>query len=213
MREQPRTARWEAGGADLGSLEAGSADAGKMSASLLSESGEGGGRVDAKSSLYKDCGTKSRGDTGRNHSLKSAWGLREGVVEPGRTDLGGGTKELVGAISLSHPPAEIPKGTSSRHRTCTAQSPNAVLLGIHPSAGSVLPVLQGPSRPCADPPPGIRSVGSWPDPIEAAPQAWQCASSPDGPHHSTRRGSALQFGATTSLANSGSDPVRPRPTH
>ena len=30
MPEQPRTARWEAGGADLGSLEAGSADAGKM---------------------------------------------------------------------------------------------------------------------------------------------------------------------------------------
>ena len=35
-----------------------------------------------------------------------------------RAQLSEGTKALVSAISLSHHPAKIPKGTSSRHRTC-----------------------------------------------------------------------------------------------
>ena len=74
------------------------------------------------------------------------------------------------------------------------QMPNTVLLWIHPShRPASLPVLQGPSpRPpsmaklpkpappapvhLADPP---RLIHPWPDPIQAAPQAWQCASSPD----------------------------------
>ena len=164
----------------------------------ISARGEGGGRVDAKSSLYKDCGTKSRGDTGRNHSLKSAWGLREGVVEPGRTDLGGGTKELAGAISLSHPPAEIPKGTSSRHRTCTAQSPNAVLLGIHPSAGSVLPVLQGPSR--RGPPWAKRAKPVPPAPVQIHPLGSARSvrgQFPSKQHHKPGSVRAAQTGHTT----------------
>ena len=60
-----------------------------------------------------------------------------------------GTKALDSAISLAHPPAKIPKGTSFHQGNCLhAQTPNAVLLWIHPSGGrsDSLPVLQGPSQ-------------------------------------------------------------------
>ena len=52
------------------------------------------------------------------------------AVDPRKTaQLGGGTKVLATAISLSHPPAEIPKGTSSVTQVaCTSQMPNTVLL-------------------------------------------------------------------------------------
>ena len=71
------------------------------------------------------------------------------MLSPGRqSSAWWGTKALASAISLSHPPAEIPKGTSSHHElACTVQTPNAVLLWIHPSdASASLPVLQDPSR-------------------------------------------------------------------
>ena len=134
-----------------------------------------------------------------NSSALREQGGREGeFLSLGRTQLSGGTKALVSTISLSHPPAEIPKGTSSHHPT--VQMPNAVQLWIHPSNGPAsLPVLQGtscrgpptaklakpapPAPPApehlADPPQLIRP---WPDPIKGAPQAWQCASSPDRGH-------------------------------
>ena len=40
-------------------------------------------------------------------------------MSPGRTELGRGTKVLASAISLSHPTAKIPKGTSSCHQSCS----------------------------------------------------------------------------------------------
>ena len=79
---------------------------------------------------------------------------------------------------------------------CTTQTPNAVLLCIHPNDGRAsLLVLQRPSckeppmaKPVkpdyptpvhlADPP---RLMGPWPDPIEEAPQPWHHR---QGPHHS-----------------------------
>ena len=104
-----------------------------------------------------------------------------------RVQLRGGTKALANTISLSHPPVKITKGTSSCQRTCTTQTPNAVLLWIHsslPVDGSAsLPVLQGPS--CRGPPmakgaqpapPAPKHLvdpprANMPDPIEATPQA------------------------------------------
>ena len=58
------------------------------------------------------------------------------------------TKALASAILLAHPPAKIPKGTSSCQGACLhRKTPNAVLLWIHPSGGSdSLLVLQGPSQ-------------------------------------------------------------------
>ena len=71
------------------------------------------------------------------------------MLSPGRqSSAWQGTKVLASTISLSHSPAEIPKGTSSViELACTAQTASAVLLWIHPSCGSAsLPVLQGPSH-------------------------------------------------------------------
>ena len=71
------------------------------------------------------------------------------LLSPGRQGSAQwGTKALASTMSLSHPPAEIPKGTSFHHRTCLhPQMPNVVLLWIHLSdwPASLL-VLQGPSH-------------------------------------------------------------------
>ena len=66
----------------------------------------------------------------------------------GQSSAWWGTKVLTSPITLAHPPSKILKGTSSCQGTCLhAQTPNAVLLRIHPSSGSdSLPVPQGPSR-------------------------------------------------------------------
>ena len=48
-----------------------------------------------------------------------------------------GTKALGNTISIAHPPAKIPKGTSCQQElACTVQTHNAVLLWIHPSNAS-----------------------------------------------------------------------------
>ena len=71
------------------------------------------------------------------------------VVEPeDRAQLNRGTKVLAISISLSHPPAEIPKGTSSHHQTCLHQANTQCYASVGPSlqlTASLL-VLQGPSR-------------------------------------------------------------------
>ena len=120
------------------------------------------------------------------------------VVEPLRTELSlVGNKALRSAISLTHTPAKIPKGTSSQHGTCFHQvkTPNTVFLGIHPSDRSAsLPVVQGPSQSGSlkakqdesAPPAPVHLVDPTrlihQAPIKAAPQAWQCASNPDRVH-------------------------------
>ena len=128
-----------------------------------------------------------------------ARGRQEGeLLSPGRTELSGWTKALVRAISPSHPPNKITKGTCSHQQTClhSANAQHSLLL-IHPSDGSAsLLVLQGPSsrgalmaklaKPAppapvhlADPP---HLLHHWPDPIETSQQAWQCANSPHRGH-------------------------------
>ena len=111
-----------------------------------------------------------------------------------------GTKVLASTISLAHPPAKIQKGTSSCQGTClyhtNTQTPNAVLLRTHPSGGGSdsLPGPQGPSRRGS--PKDKRAESAPPAPVHLAdppqlihqnpaPQAWQCASSPDGPCYPT----------------------------
>ena len=115
-----------------------------------------------------------------------------------RAQLSGGTKALASTISLSHPPDESPQGTSSRHQTslhpantqCHA-SVDTSLLGASLPPGASGPSHRGPptakqAKPgppatvhLVDPPCLIRP---WPDPIKAAPQALQYASSPDRGH-------------------------------
>ena len=124
-------------------------------------------------------------------------GQQEGeLLSPGRqSSAWRGTKALDSAISLAHPPAKIPKGNSTCQGTCSTQTPNAVLLRIHPSGGSdSLLVPQGPSRSrspkgkLAEPaPPALVDLADPPQliPRSPAPQAWQCASNPDGPRHPT----------------------------
>ena len=86
-----------------------------------------------------------------SESGRSEGQLEGGLLSPGKQSSGlQGTKAIARAISLAHPPAKIPKGTSSCQGTClhSAQTPNTVLLRIHPSGGSdslPVPVLQGPS--------------------------------------------------------------------
>ena len=59
-----------------------------------------------------------------------------------------GTKALASAISLPHPPAKIPKGTSSCQGTCLHHANTQRCASAdHPSGGSdSLPVAQGPSQ-------------------------------------------------------------------
>ena len=74
------------------------------------------------------------------------------VVEPWNTELSlvGGTKVLARAISLSHPPAEIPKRTSSHHQTCLCHANTQCCASMDPSLrwtclplDAVGPLLQG----------------------------------------------------------------------
>ena len=70
------------------------------------------------------------------------------VLNPRGTELGRGTKVLVSTISLSHLPAKIPKGTSSRHRTCLHHANPQCCDSVDPSLQwpTSLLVLWGPSR-------------------------------------------------------------------
>ena len=99
-------------------------------------------------------------------------------------------------------PSPIPQPKSqrepvpARELACTAQTPNAVLLWIHPSGrgSNSLPVPQGPSGGRSGK--EKRAELAPPDPMHLAnppqlirqippPQAWQCTSSPGGPRHPT----------------------------
>ena len=121
-------------------------------------------------------------------------GHREGeVLSPGRqSSAQWGTKALASTISLSHPPAEMPKGTSAHHQTCLHHANAQCCSSVDPPSQCCrAPSYRGPlmtkgAKPAppstvhlVDPP---RLIRPWPDPIEAAQQAWQCASSPDGGH-------------------------------
>ena len=120
------------------------------------------------------------------------------LLNPGRQSSAG-TKALASTISLSHPQPKFQREpVPSTKLACTMQTPNTVLLWIHPSDGPAsLLVLQGhscrgplaklakPAPPApvhlADPSP---LICPWQDPMEAAPQA-VCKQSRQGPHHST----------------------------
>ena len=118
-------------------------------------------------------------------------------MSPGRqSSAQGGTKVLASAISLAHPPAQIPKGTSSRQGTCLHRANTQHCASADPSLGGSdsLPVLQGPSR--SGSPKEKQAESPSPAPVHLAhlprlirqipaPQSWQCASSPDGPRHPT----------------------------
>ena len=80
-----------------------------------------------------------------------AGGQREGeLLSPGQqSSAWQDTRALATAISLTHPPAKIPKGTSSCQGACLHRKSNAVVLRIHPQnhpfgGADSLPVLQGP---------------------------------------------------------------------
>ena len=79
-------------------------------------------------------------------------GHHEGeVLNPGRqSSAWWGTKALGSTISLSHPPAEIPKGTSSRQRPCLHRANAQRCASVDPSLrwvclplGVAGPLLQG----------------------------------------------------------------------
>ena len=65
-----------------------------------------------------------------------------------RSQLGRRTKALASTISLSHPPAKIPKGPSSPHQTCLHHTNIQCCASVvHPSNRSTsLLLLQGPSH-------------------------------------------------------------------
>ena len=73
------------------------------------------------------------------------------MLSPGRqSSAQQGTKALASAISLSHPPAEIPKGTSSHHQTCLHCVNTQHCASVDPSLrrvclppGAAEPLLQG----------------------------------------------------------------------
>ena len=103
------------------------------------------------------------------------------------------TKALASAISIAHPPAKIPKGTTSCQETrlhhtntqyCASEDPSLrgsdSLWCCRAPAESDLrrkSELSLPLPPLSNPP---RYYTRSP-----APQAWQCASSPNGPCHPT----------------------------
>ena len=124
------------------------------------------------------------------------------LVQPWKTELSSVGEESHWQAQF---PSSIPQPKFQRERVpvielaCTVQTPNAGLLWIHPSNGTAsLPVLQGlshrgpPMAKLVKPapptpvnlvdPPGL--IHPLPDPMEAAPQAWQYASSPDRGHTS-----------------------------
>ena len=122
-------------------------------------------------------------------------GHREGeLLSPGRhSSAQRGTKVLASAIFLSHLLAEIPKVTSSRHQTslhranaqrCPSVDPSLQRVCLPPCAAGPLTQVTTdgkasyacPSCPCA---PCGSTPANTSDTINATPQAWQCASSPD----------------------------------
>ena len=87
--------------------------------------------------------------SGMSQVNSSAQRARGRVVDPrGQSSAWRGTNVLARAISLTHPqPKSLREPVPIKELACTAQTPNAVLLWIHPSDGSAsLLVLQGPSR-------------------------------------------------------------------
>ena len=114
----------------------------------------------------------------------------------GQSSAWRGTKVLGSTISLAHPPAKIPKGTSSHHElACTVQTPNAGLLWIHPSDGSAsLPVLQGPSQ--SRPPKAKGAEPTPPDPMHFTDPPWLLRQIPLNQHHKPGSVQVAQTGAT-----------------
>ena len=106
------------------------------------------------------------------------------------------TEALGSAISLTHPPAKIPKGTSSHHElACTTQTLNAVLLRIQPSDGSAsLPVPQGPSP--SIPPKAKQAESTPPAPVHLADPPQLIHHIPSKQHHKPGSVQVAQTGAT-----------------
>ena len=102
----------------------------------------------------------------------------------GQTSAWWGTKALRSAISLAHPPAKIPKGTSSV-RTLLAPGKHpmlCLLLRIHPSNGSAsLLMLQGPSQ--SGPPKAKRVESAPPSPVHLADPPRLIRQIPSKQHH------------------------------
>ena len=89
------------------------------------------------------------------YKLTALLGEREGwrttggrVVGPRTTELSWrGTKALASTISLAHPPAKIPKGTSSWQGNCLHRTNTQCCASVDPSlqrGSDSLPVPQGP---------------------------------------------------------------------
>ena len=119
--------------------------------------------------------------------------LGGGVVEPRRTELIRGTKALARAISLSHPPDEIPEGTSSHHQTWLHRANAQHCASVDPSL-HFLPVLQGPSH--RGPPTAKRTKPAPPTPVHLADPPWLITQIPSKLHHKPGSVQVAQTGAT-----------------
>ena len=91
------------------------------------------------------------------------------VVEPrGQSSGWQGTKVLTSAISLAHPSAKIPKGTSSCQGTCLHCANTQCCASVDPSLQLVClhPGATGPSR--SEPPKEKRAESASPAPVQLA---------------------------------------------
>ena len=119
------------------------------------------------------------------------------VVEPRRTELNLEGNKGTGKLHLPHPsPSQNPKGNQFPSGILLApQTPNAVILWIHPSDGSAsLPVLQGLSH--RGPPPAKRAKPAPPATVHLAAPPRLIRQIPSKQHHKPGSVQVAQTGAT-----------------
>ena len=123
-------------------------------------------------------------------------GHQEGeLLSPGRQrSVRQGTEALASAISLSHPPATTPKGTSSPNLLAPHKHPTLCLCGSNPPTG------QPPSRccraPCAGDHQWQRAKLAPPTPVHLADPPQLICQIPLKQHHKPGGVQVAQTGAT-----------------
>ena len=159
----------------------------KVNTSALREQGGQGKRMPCPPSK-KTAGQRAHRDTSWHHSLKNALGPTEGkVVESQKDRAWRGNK----GTGKSHFPLPSPSQNSKGNQFPSPNLPAPHKRPMLCFCGSIPPTGLPPSQCCRAPPRGPPRaklarlpclIHPWPDPIEAAPQAWQYTSSPDSGH-------------------------------